>query len=75
MDPPGLRGSNAFGLPLANELSFCLGYVAQKLQDDVGNQRSCQIPPLSGIQKRHIQHYYGGFFSLVIMRHCSNISS
>ena len=43
-------GSNPFSLPLANELSFRLCHIAQKLKYDVGDKRSREIPSLPGVQ-------------------------
>ena len=55
---------DALGLPLADELPFRLGHIAEKLQDDVRDQRSGQILILPRVQQRHIQHHNGGAFFL-----------
>ena len=59
MDTPRLRRRDPLRLPLADELTFCLRDIAQKLQNNVRDQRSCQITVLPGIQQRHIQHKDG----------------
>ena len=59
VDAPGLCRRNTFGLPLAVELPLRLSHVAQKLKHNVGNQHPSKVPPLAGIQQRHVQHYDG----------------
>ena len=53
---------NAFRLSLSDEFSLCLSHIAQKLQYDVRDQRSGQIPALPRIQQRHVQNDDLGFF-------------
>ena len=60
VDASRFRRSDSLGLPLTVEFPLCLGHIAQQLQDDVGNEDTCQIPPLACIQQRHIQHHDGG---------------
>lgn len=59
MNTPGFCGCDTFGLPLANELTFRLRHIAQKLENDVCDERSCEIPSLPGVQQWHVQHHDG----------------
>ena len=47
-NPTLLRGGDPLGLPLADVPALCLGHVAEQLEDDVGNQRPCQVAALPG---------------------------
>ena len=64
VDAPGLGRGDPLGLPLAAELPLCLGNIAQQLKDDVSDQHPGEIPPLTGIQQRHIQYHDGHLFFL-----------
>lgn len=55
-----LRCRNAFRLPSADIFTLRLGYIAEKLEHDVGDQGPGQVTPLPGIQQGHIQHHNGG---------------
>ena len=64
MYAPRFCSRNALCLPLADKFAFRLRDIAQKLQYNVRNQRSCQIAALPGVQQRHrvilsgIHEYY-----------------
>ena len=62
VDAFGLGGGNPLGLSLMVELSLCLSHIAQKLEHDISNQHSGEIPALAGIQQGHIQYYDGNLF-------------
>ena len=51
----GLRSGDPLGLAPADEFALGLGYIAEKLENDIRDQRACEVLPLPGIQKRHIQ--------------------
>ena len=55
MYAPRFCSRNALCLPLADKFAFRLRDVAQKLQYNVRNQRSCQIAALPGVQQRPTQ--------------------
>ena len=61
MNAPGLCRGNALHLPLADIFTLCLRDIAEKLENDVGNERSGQVPALPGVQQGHVQHHNGGF--------------
>ncbi len=50
MNATGLCRGNALSLALANELSFRLCHIAQKLKNDVSDERFCQISSLPCIE-------------------------
>ena len=52
----GFGGGDPFGLPLAVKFPLCLCHIAQKLEYDVSNQYSGEIPTLAGVQQGHIQY-------------------
>lgn len=62
VDALGFSCCDPLGLTLAVEFPFSLGHIAQKLEDNVGNQYPSEIPPLAGVQQRHIQHHNGNLF-------------
>ena len=51
------RSRDSLCLSLPDELSFRLCHIAQQLQNNVRDQGTDQIPILTGIQQRHIQHH------------------
>ena len=57
MNAPGLCRGNALHLPLADIFTLCLRDIAEKLENDVGNQHPSKVPALSSIQQEHVQHY------------------
>ena len=57
-----LCSGNALRLSLSNKISFRLRHIREQLKNNISDQRSGQIPSLSGIQQRHVQHYDGCLF-------------
>ncbi len=49
-----LRSSNTLLLSLADELTFGLRHIGQKLQHNVRNERAREIAARARIQQRHI---------------------
>ena len=59
VDALGFGCGDTLCLTLAVELPLRLRHIAQKLEDDVGDQHACEIPALAGVQQGHIQHHDG----------------
>ena len=54
---PQLCRCYPFCLTLFDQFPFRLCYIGQQLQNNIGNQRSCQVTLLFRVQQRHIQNY------------------
>ena len=66
--------THALRLTLMNELPLCLGHIAEQLQNNVGDQRSGEIPIFWVSNKGISSTTMAVPFSLVMIRHCSTIS-
>ena len=49
VDTLGFSCCDPLGLTLAVEFPFSLGHIAQKLEDNVGNQYPSEVPTLAGV--------------------------
>ena len=73
-DAVGFRRRDALRLPLADVLPLRLRNIAEKLENDVGNERSGQIPALPGVQQGMSSTTMAASRFLVISDHWSRIS-
>ena len=49
------RHGDALRLTLMNELPLCLGHIAEQLQNNVGDQRSGEIPIFLGTNSHSLE--------------------